>query len=177
VTWERLPPITQRELAAGKRERGKKARFLIDKNVDRTVVDVLRQTHWNVRHADEIALGSHEDESIYAHARSEKRVLLTHDPDFLDDRRFPPRLSPGVIILPGAEGKRSALMLALGRLLMIVGRHRELWTGTKAEITEDGTWTVRTFERDTGRVELRRYRFSRGKFEGWEYVRGGAPKV
>ena len=109
MTWERLPPITQRELAAGKRERGKKARFLIDKNVDRTVVDVLRQTHWNVRHADEIGLGSHEDESIYAHARSEKRVLLTHDPDFLDDRRFSPRLSPGVIIRlrSGSAGRRN----------------------------------------------------------------------
>ena len=170
MAWVRLPPITQKELDAEKGRRGKRARFLVDKNVDRAVVGVLRQLHWNVCHADDVGLGSHEDEELYAYARSQGRVLLTHDPDFLGDRRFPPRLSPGVIVLPGAQGNRRALMEAIDRLLAIVGPNRELWAGTKAEIDQEGTWTVRTFERDTGSVVIRRYRFPRKRFEAWEYV-------
>jgi predicted nuclease of predicted toxin-antitoxin system len=171
MPWRRLPPPTKKQLASEKRGRGKKARFLIDKNVDREVADVLRRLRWNAYHAEESGLGTHEDEDIYAYARGERRVLLTHDPDFLDDRRFPLRLSPGVIVLPGGSGERSALIRALDWLLVIVGRDRELWTGTKVRITEDGTWTVRTFEQETGRVQLYRYLISGRAFEAWEYVR------
>ena len=114
MPWKPLRPPTAKELAKEKRGRGKKARFLIDKNVDREVADALRRLRWNVHHAEESELGTHEDEDIYAFARSERRVLLTHDLDFLDDRRFPLRLSPGVIVLPGGSGERGAMIRGAG---------------------------------------------------------------
>lgn len=96
------------------------------------------------------------------------RVLLTHDSDFLDDRRFPPRLNPVLVVLPGAEGENHALLSAIQHMLWIVGRLRELWRSTKIVISHDGIWTVFTFDLDEGRITKTRYRFTKHTIEVWE---------
>jgi len=163
MTWVPIPESSKKEEAAFLRESKKKARFLADQNVDVAVTQLLRDSGWNAKHASEAGLLGQPDENILAHAQREDRILLTHDPDFLNDRAFPPHRNPGVIVLPGAEGNRRAIPDALRDVLPVVGAFREIWRATKIVIAEDGTWTVTTFEHDSGRITKTRYRFPKNR--------------
>ncbi len=90
-------------------------------------------------------------------------LLNLPDPDFLDDRSFPPHRNPGVIVLPGAQGNRRAILDAMRDVLPVVGAFRELWRASKIVIAQDGTWTVTTFDHDVGRVTKTRYRFPKNR--------------
>jgi predicted nuclease of predicted toxin-antitoxin system len=91
-----------------------RARFLIDESLGMRVTTALRDKGWNVKDVSEVGLNGHSDEDIFAYAKREDRILLTHDSDFLDDKRYPMGRNPGVIVLPGADGSVSALSRALG---------------------------------------------------------------
>ncbi len=108
MAWKRLPPVTDEQSRDFNRFK-KKARFLVDESLGEAVARVLREDGWNVEFAQEIGLGGRSDEDLFGHAWKEGRVLLTHDHDFLDDRRFPPHRNPGVIVLPGASGTGEGL--------------------------------------------------------------------
>jgi len=169
MPWKRLTRLTKREAAEAVREGKRKTRFLVDESVDVKVAEGIRRAGWNALHAQECGLKGHPDENLFAYARREDRIIITHDPDFLDDRRFPPAQNPGIIVIPGAEGSVRALNSALNAVLRIVGDNRDLWRETKIRITPDGTWTLVTFDRDAGQQERQRYRFERGRpVEYWE---------
>jgi hypothetical protein len=169
VPWKRFGKISKEDLATARREGRRKARFLLDENIDRAVTDLIRKGGWSVVHAEDAGLTGQPDENIFALASRDNHVLLTHDADFLDNRRFPPHLNSGLIIIPLAGGNRAKILEALQTVLLMVGDHRDLWHRTKISITEDGTWTVRTYERDVGRVVESRYRFRKGRpIEYWE---------
>ena len=104
-------------------------------------------------------LEGYPDETIFSRAWQEDRVLLTHDQDFLNDRRFPFHRNPGLVILPGASGMTQGLADALDTVLAFVGRHRRFYLGAKIVITEDRTWTERGFRRDLGRHYEHRFKF------------------
>ena len=64
------------------------------------VVAMRRDLGWDVLFVlehDELRRAS--DVEHYRHAREFGRTLITLDRDFLDDRRFPPDASPGVVVL------------------------------------------------------------------------------
>jgi predicted nuclease of predicted toxin-antitoxin system len=146
----------------------KKTRFLVDESVDAEVVRWLRGHGWNADHVTEVGLGGRDDEDVLAFAYREDRILLTHDTDFLDDRRFPPQRNPGIVVLPRAENDAVAFRTALGRMAGVVGTARELWRQSKIRIVEGECWSVNTFERDVGRIVTNRYRFRRnGGAEIW----------
>jgi hypothetical protein len=43
---------------------------------------------------------------VFAAAWKQRRVILTHDRDFLDNRKFPPHRNPGVVVfVVGASGE------------------------------------------------------------------------
>ena len=114
-----------------------------------------------------MGLSGHPDENVIAYAYREDRVLLTHDPDFLDDRKFPPHRNPGVIILPQAATGRRALAIAVDDVVRIVGPSRHNWRSTKIVVARDRTWTVHTFERDVGQIITSRYRMRGRVAEVW----------
>jgi predicted nuclease of predicted toxin-antitoxin system len=83
----------------------KKWRLYADNNIEKEIVEYLRQEEFDVAAVAEITeLRHQEDEFHYQKARQLDRYLLTHDDDFWDDRRFPLRESPGIIILPKNDG-------------------------------------------------------------------------
>jgi predicted nuclease of predicted toxin-antitoxin system len=163
MPWKTIPVITKDEEATFLRENKKKARFLVDQNVDTAVVHLLRKSGWNAQHATEVGLEGQPDENILGRAQRDDRILLTHDPDFLNDRVFPPHRNPGVVVLPGAQGNRRAVLAALRDVLPVVGAFRELWRAAKIGITEDGTWTVTSFDHDLGCFTKTRYRFPKNQ--------------
>lgn len=61
---------------------------------------VRKNLGWDVLSVQESReLSKREDPFHYAHARKLKRPLFTLDDDFLDDRKYPLRESPGVFVI------------------------------------------------------------------------------
>ena len=83
-------------------------------------------------------LGYRADEDVLAYALRDDRVLLTHDRDYLDDRRFPEHRNPGVVILAGGDGDVVALVESLRWALSIVAAFREIWRRAKVVVSQDG---------------------------------------
>jgi hypothetical protein len=88
-------------------------RIYVDANVPAGLVTYMRNTlHWDVlfvmEHDD---LRRARDEEHYRLARQLRRTLISLDRDYLDDRRFPPTDSGGVLVLtaPGEAGYASLL--------------------------------------------------------------------
>ena len=82
-------------------------RIYVDANVPAGLVSFMRQTlGWDVlfvmEHDD---LRRARDGEHYRLARQLRRTLMTLDRDYLDDRKFPPSESGGVIVLMAPEEK------------------------------------------------------------------------
>ena len=88
-------------------------RLYVDANVPAGLVAFMRtRLHWDVlfviEHDD---IRRAHDEDHYRLARELRRTLITLDRDFLDDPRFPPAESGGVLVLaaPGEKGYMALL--------------------------------------------------------------------
>ena len=66
--------------------------FLVDANLPRLVVALLRSLGHHVEFARDIGLAAAPDRDIAARARLTGAVLLTRDLDFADTRQYPPDL-------------------------------------------------------------------------------------
>jgi hypothetical protein len=80
-------------------------RIYVDANLSVRLVAFMRQQlHWDVlfvmEHPD---LRRARDDEHYRLARHLRRTLITLDRDYLDDRRFPPAESGGVLVLFAPE--------------------------------------------------------------------------
>src|ERR1700719_2822988 len=74
-------------------------RFLIDANLPRTVIAVVRSLGHHAEFARDIGLGSATDDQIAKHALHYRAALLTRDLDFADIRRYPPDQYSGIVVL------------------------------------------------------------------------------
>jgi hypothetical protein len=89
-------------------------RLYVDANVPAGLVAFMRSTlQWDVlfviEHAD---LRRARDGEHYRLARQLRRTLITLDRDYLDDRKFPPPESGGVLVLSAPEERGLAMLLA-----------------------------------------------------------------
>ncbi len=84
-----------------------------DANVPAPLVSFMRlQLRWDVLHVvDEPEWRRATDVAHFHRARDLGRTLVTLDRDFLDDRRFPPADSPGVIVLSAPDDRRMRALL------------------------------------------------------------------
>src|ERR1700677_2046223 len=106
MSWRLL---TGPKTKAGERElnrlTARRSRFLVDESLGTGVAMVLRYQGYNVKFGPDVGLGGKDDQDVFSFAWRERRMLLTHDKDFMDDRQFPFNRNPGVIVLPGEEGE------------------------------------------------------------------------
>jgi hypothetical protein len=109
-------------------------RVYVDANVPAGLVAFMRHAlHWDVlfvlEHDD---LRRARDGEHYRLARQLRRTLITQDRDYLDDRKFPPEQSGGVLVLwaPAEQG----LMALLKRVDRAVLRRPAV---SEADIAED----------------------------------------
>ena len=91
-------------------------RLYVDANMPAGLVAFMRtRLNWDVlfviEHDD---LRRARDGEHYRLARQLRRTLLTLDRDYLDDRKFPPRESGGVVVMTAPEQRGLAVLL--GRL-------------------------------------------------------------
>lgn len=73
--------------------------FLLDANVPRSVLQVLAQHGHSGTLLADIGLGDAPDDRVATRARAHGAVLVTRDLDFADVRAYPPKDSPGILVL------------------------------------------------------------------------------
>jgi len=155
MPWRHVPEAPQEEVEAFAKQFRKKARFLVDESLGATVAESLRGQGLNAKYVAELGLEGHSDEDVFARAWADDRIILTHDTDFLDDRRFPPHRNPGVIMLPGAQGDDASLLTALAGLVSFVAPFREGYRRKKVVVSADAEWTFIRKNPETGAMEKR----------------------
>ena len=106
------------ELGPHVEEFSQRPRIYADANVPAGTIAYMRERlQWDVLavvEQDELRRAS--DVEHYGTARRLRRTLISLDDDFLDERRFPPDESPGVIVLSAPDER------GLTRLLRRIGR-------------------------------------------------------
>jgi predicted nuclease of predicted toxin-antitoxin system len=137
MPWEKLSDPSNEDKSRMKAQFGRKARFLVDENLEGTTTEVLRTLGWNTKGVSELKLVGHSDEDVLATAWREDRMLITNDDDFLDDYRFPEHSNPGVIMLPDTNIESDAFLSALRIVLSIFGPLREAYRRAKIIISTD----------------------------------------
>lgn len=162
--WVRLPDPPKERVSLLRRSMGGRAKYLVDECLGELAAQVLRHLRHNVKYGPEVGLRT--DEEVFACGWRERRVILTHDRDFLNDRRFPFSRNPGVIILPGAYGSDVPLRRALASVLGMFSAFANIWPNAKISIDAQNIWTVRTYHRARGRVEVETLNLARSG-EAW----------
>jgi Domain of unknown function (DUF5615) len=108
------------ELAPHAERISPRPRIYADANVPAGLVAYMRnQLQWDVLFVlEEDSLRRASDRHHYQLAQQLRRTLVTMDRDYLDDRRFPPELGGGVLVIqaPG-EHQMSSLLKRVDRTL------------------------------------------------------------
>jgi predicted nuclease of predicted toxin-antitoxin system len=115
----------------------KRTKFFVDESLGPEATSFLREKKLNVKDVFEEGLIGRPDEDVMAFAWRNKRVLLTHDRDFLDNQRFPEHRNPGVIVLPGGAGDQSAMGHGIARVISVFSKDPEAWRHKKIVVTTD----------------------------------------
>src|SRR5512147_2623067 len=95
---DELPAPTKGD--AGELRRARKTRFMTDANIEPWAVFVMRRNRLDVVNAHQANLVGKDDRAVVSAAWRARRLLVTHDTDFLDDRQFPYHRCAGVLVLP-----------------------------------------------------------------------------
>jgi predicted nuclease of predicted toxin-antitoxin system len=88
-------------------------RIYADANVPARLVTHMRaRLHWDVLFVlEEEGLRRAPDATHYRLARQLRRTLVTMDRDYLDDRRFPPEETVGVLVIQAPDERQLALLV------------------------------------------------------------------
>jgi len=102
------------ELAALAERRADRPRVYADANIPAGTVGFMRdRLQWDVFSVmDHDGLRRASDDEHFRRAREMRRTLVSLDHDYLDDRRFPPALTAGVLILNAPDERLLARLLA-----------------------------------------------------------------
>jgi predicted nuclease of predicted toxin-antitoxin system len=88
-------------------------RFLIDADLPRSTVALLKRYRHEGLDVRDIGLGASSDADIAQHAQAHGLCLLTGDHDFADIRAYPPPQFQGIVVLYISPDATAPLLLAL----------------------------------------------------------------
>jgi Domain of unknown function (DUF5615) len=149
-----FPPLdkqAQREAQSDLRK-AKRTRFVADENLEPWALYVMRYKNFDIISADQAGSRHLDDRQVFGRAWQLKRVLVTHDADFLNDAIFPLRAYSGLLVLP----VYGAVSLEFGNLLSasasLIGRGESMWFHTKIEATRQFVLKVRTWDKAEGHI-------------------------
>jgi predicted nuclease of predicted toxin-antitoxin system len=111
VTWinatdlpDDPPPQQEIDEVVENLRRRARARFYADENFPSLAIRWLKARKLDVVSAAELGRCGHPDEAHVSEALRLRRILLTCDRDFLDDRRFPIIHCPALVVFDFGEG-------------------------------------------------------------------------
>ena len=162
---QNLPTKKEIEQVFDYRRRRAKAKFYADENFPKVAVQLIREYGVHVLRAQEASLGGHPDENHAAFALKEKRVLLTCDRDYLDDRRFPPIHCPAIVVCDFGSGSIEEMQKTLRSIRCILSTPQffDKWVKIDAK-RESWTEHCRFLNGTTAKI---RYRLDRGQLQEW----------
>lgn len=147
--WKRIEPLSKDEARATDLVLGGKARFLVDQNIGK-LAEILKDLGYDAVSTTDVDLDGHDDGDVFSAGWRLKRVILTSDRDFLDDRRFPLHRCAGVVVIPNPSEGMSGFAAALGELLPVLKRYARAFDREKTVVNADRSWTVRGFSKARG---------------------------
>ena len=144
MPWTKLELPTDDEMRRIDAQYRGKVRFLADESMGERVAEILRGEGFNVRYVADVGLVGRSDEDVFAEAWRDNRVLITHDPDFLDNNRFPPHRNPGVVLIrPGSSGgDNRGLQVCLIKLIQFAADHAKWFPGKKLDYSSEQMLTI-----------------------------------
>jgi len=143
-----------------------KARILVDESLGSGVASFLSEQGCNVVFAGDVGLSGKSDEDVASYAWREKRMIWTHDRDFLDDALLPEHRNPGVLVLPGGDGDQQSMAGGLRTALAVFGHGGQIWSKSKSTVTADGEMTIRS-RNMAGKTTTTRYKLTKNDVEEW----------
>ncbi len=144
MAWKELDEPTDTDKRELDLQYRGKARFLVDESAGIEVAKILQREGYNAKFASEFGLLGRSDEDIFAEAWRERRIVITHDTDFLNDRRFPPHRNPGIVLVrPGSDGHdEEGLVASLEKAVLIAGKNATWFRGKKLDFSSGEELTV-----------------------------------
>jgi len=163
----RLNPASAKEItqAIDYAKRKAKARFYADENFPAQATAILREAGLDVLTVQEAGKRRHPDENQAAYALRERRVLLTLDRDYLDERKFPLIHCPAIVVFDFGPGSGQHIKRAF-RCLQPIFRTPQFYDKwAKIDAKPEG-WieAMRYLNGTTSRTKFRLYR---GKLQEW----------
>jgi len=144
MPWKKLDLPTTSEIRELDQEYRGKARFLVDESMGTAIAEHLSERGYNTKYVGDEGLEGHSDEDVFASAWGSERIIVTHDTDFLDDRRFPPHRNPGIVLVrPGSSGGDDyGLYACLYKATLMAGDHAEWFRGKKLDFSSKDLLTI-----------------------------------
>jgi hypothetical protein len=137
-------------------------KIFADSSLPPECVDYMRSVlRWDVIQLRDASPspGSALESAVYERARLDNSIFLTMNLDYLNDDRFPLRLSPGIIVIDVDSKEPEAINLVLGRHYQFLGgclsKISTYFRSSKMRITSTG-WFVEVLSRNS-QVELYRW--------------------
>jgi predicted nuclease of predicted toxin-antitoxin system len=145
-------------------KRKAKARFYADENFPTLATELLR-TKVDVVTAQDVGKRRHPDENHAAFALREKRVLVTCDRDYLDERRFPLIHCPAIVVFDFGSGSLREIAQAFRclRSILRVPQFYDKWAKIDAK-----PWTWVEYCRYlNGTTSRTRFRYHHRVLQEW----------
>ena len=160
MRWQPLPDASPAFVS--QLRRSKRSKFLTDESLGPGIIQFFRWYRMNAITVWDVGLDGRSDETIFACAWKQRRILLTHDDDFWDDRRFPEHRNPGVVILPGANGDQRDMLIGLLWMMRLTRQGAEHWLKHKIRITRDINVYIKYRSKKSGAMVTDHMRLGRG---------------
>lgn len=106
----------------------------LDENMPFRLSAYLRSLGHDADSVQEEKISGADDLTVWQHAQTEKRFLVTLDLDFSDVRRFRPGNHAGILLLRLATGNRALIVQRIQELFE--GENVEKWSGCFVVATE-----------------------------------------
>jgi predicted nuclease of predicted toxin-antitoxin system len=128
----------------GKSIPGPRPRFLVDRSAGIRIAKGLRDFGYDVTFVGGPEFDELTAEALFAAASKERRVLITHNPDFLDNARFEPAGNPGIVVIrPQVDGADDdTVARCLIRMLLLCNQAPSWFTGKKLDFISDTILTI-----------------------------------
>lgn len=164
MEWDKIKYLTNKEIKEFQEEFEKehgfkftrKPRYFIDENLGQGVTELIRNLGGNVTDSWEQNMLGQKDDIVWRFARKEKRIILSHDDDFMDERIYPIRESHGYVLLPHKEGGETPLVQKIVHLYNVVSSGAGFLYRKKLIIRENGHWELHSIS-ETGKIEKALY--------------------
>jgi predicted nuclease of predicted toxin-antitoxin system len=140
----------------------KKIKLLADQNIPMHIIDEL-SSYFSIKSVFDLGLSGHPDENIREAAKKLKRVLLTTDKDFWDEKKHPIRKCFGIICTEAGPDQIDKIYMSLARFYVYFAKKypNDWWHYTKAFIKTEG-FVLRTLQWD-GAIDETEYQVKKGK--------------